>query len=286
MGKYDKKRTRKNRKGLIIVFLLLAALFFAISMISKFQESERRVNQTNPPVTETQITQIAPSTEIQDFIDTIPSVETVASEETQTPALVETVAPVVDSENMVIFPLLAVDGKLEIESLFQFEGFNPDCDNLDGDKIAAIIVRNLSDVYLTKANISVVLGDGAKISFAISDLPAGKSAVAFSTDNTELSNDFCCVNISTDAIFENVDPVDGLTVFVDGMMVTVTNNTASELNDIDVYCRGVFGDWYFGGISYIYTIDKLAAGESTTITAIDCILGEAEVVRVAANEKN
>lgn len=286
MGKYDKKRTGKNRKGLIIVFLLLAALVFAISMISKFQESERRVNQTNPPVTETKITLIAPSTEIQDFIDTIPSVETVASEETQTPALVETVAPVVDSENMVIFPLLAVDGKLEIESLFQFEGINPDCDNLEGEKIAAIIVRNVSDVYMKEAKISMVLGDGTGIFFVISDLPAGKSTVAFSTDNTELSDDFCCVSVSTDAVFENVDSVDGISVTVDGMMVTVTNNSANELYGIDVYCRGVFGEWYFGGVTYVYTIEKLAVGESTTITAVDCILGVVDVVRVAVNEKN
>lgn len=290
MGKYAKKRVIKSRRVLIVVLvslvLLLAALILAMPMFFPSVEPEIMGDQTRPPIAETVIPDHTPPAEQQESIETISPTENAQSEETEAPASVETTEPTVDMGSMITFPLVTEEGKLEIESLFQFEGINPDCDYQEGDKIAAIIVRNVSGVYLKAADISMILGDSSQIMFAVSDLPAGKSAVVFSTDNTELADEYYCAAVSTDAVFEEVDSVEGISVTVDGMMVTVTNNSPNELYGIEVYCHGVFDDWYFGGVTYVYTIEKLAAGDSTTITAVDCILGVVDVVRITVNEKN
>lgn len=74
-------------------------------------------------------------------------------------------------------------------------------------------------------------------------------------------------------------------VSVEGTQITLTNTSGEDFLDIVIYCRSPLNKEYFGGMAYVYTIEQLPAGESTTIDAWDCILGEAEVMRITAAER-
>ena len=96
------------------------------------------------------------------------------------------------------FPYIIDEGKLEVNSLFQFQGINPDSGNQEGTDIAAVVVKNISDLYLTSANICMEMSDGTKLEFLITELPAGKQIMAFSTENKILAEDAECISVSCD----------------------------------------------------------------------------------------
>lgn len=180
---------------------------------------------------------------------------------------------------------VSLDGKLEIESLFPYDGINPDCGNQEGKSIAAIVLRNTSDTYLDQADIEMTLTDGSVVRFQVEDLPAGKSVMAFSAENGQLKDGVGCADMTHTVVYDTtVTQTDLVSVSTDGMSVAVTNVSGKKLTNIDVYCHNSLDGDYFGGTTYMYTIENLAAGEIATIFALDCILGMVEVVRVTADQ--
>ena len=177
--------------------------------------------------------------------------------------------------------LFVEDGKLEIESLFSFEGINPDADNATGEDIAAISVKNLSGMYLEEAKITV-LANEEELQFAVTDLPEGSSANAFSIDNAMLESSFVCDDVKCEAVFKDneVGIPEQITVEENGTQISVTNNSEQELSKVTIYCRCPFEEEYFGGIAYQYEIQGLATGETKLVNAEDFFLGIVEVVRI------
>lgn len=265
MGKFEKKKTRKKKKawkGFVIAFVLV--MFLAVLGLFVMPQVLYRLNSDPEPETLVQNT------------------ETTAAVSDEQPAA-DASQP---SDSGVTFPCVLEDGKLEVESLFQFDGINPDAGNQEATDVAAIVVRNLSGTYLQTATVTAALDDGAVRTFAVQDLPAGKSAMVFSTDNALLSESHKCADLSVESVFEDPLSNDSVKVSVDGMTVTLENISGETLSGIDVYCRDVFGDQYFGGVAYQYTIETLSAGETTTVTVLDSLMGITEVVRVAVNDQN
>lgn len=185
----------------------------------------------------------------------------------------------------VTFPLSLDDGRLEINSLFQFTGINPDCGNQDGTDIASIVLKNVSGMYLAEANISLTLLDGTQLNFTVTELPAGESAMAFSTENLSIPANAVCLSTGCEASYDPtaVTDSDQVTASADGIRITLTNVSGQAISQIVVYCRDLLGDDYFGGTTYSYTVTDLPAGESTTVEATDCVLGMAEVIRIVVN---
>ena len=185
-----------------------------------------------------------------------------------------------------VFPCELEDGKLKVTSFFQFTGSNPDCNGEEGENIASINLVNQSEKHLALARLTAVLSDGTEIHFEVSDIPAGKSVMTFSTENTdyELSNP-CKEIICTMAEFENDSVVmeDKVSVTVQETEVVLTNTSEKELSDLTVYCHCLLDTDYFGGLTYQYPVDTIPAGESVTLQAADCYLGEAAVVRISDN---
>lgn len=267
MGKYERKKARKSRKGLVPGVLTAAILVALVAVLVSPGAAPGGV-----------------STDGAETGTTMPTAQPSQSEPsggTQPPFTPEYI---IGTGETVEFPLQLEDGKLEIDSLFQFEGVNPDCGNQEGDRIAAIIIRNTSGMYLKSAGILAELADGTQIRFSVFHLPAGKEVLAFSVDNAQLEDNMECIGLRVQAEFEQPQTRDGLSVSVDGMTITVTNETGNTISGIDVLCHGVFGERYFGGTAYTYKIAELPAGESAAIIATDCLLGVAEVVRVAVND--
>ncbi|MBR5126257.1 MAG: hypothetical protein IKU68_05935, partial [Oscillospiraceae bacterium] len=67
-------------------------------------------------------------------------------------------------------------------------------------------------------------------------------------------------------------------------VITLQNKTAEEIPELVLYCHASLGEEYFGGITYKYTVNNLAAQGSATVNAVECTLGIAEVVRIAIPE--
>lgn len=185
--------------------------------------------------------------------------------------------------NAVEFPYKLEEGKISIDSVFQFTGFNPDNENMEGENIAALTVVNQSEQHLTFAQFTVKLADGAELAFEITDLPAGQKAMIFEKENQIYELDDVCREITDTAEFEDASPVmaDKLSVEVQETAVTLTNHSEEDLSNLLLHCHCVIDDAYFGGLTYTYPIASIPAGQSASVDAVDCYLGQAAVVRVS-----
>lgn len=183
------------------------------------------------------------------------------------------------------FPYPLEGGKLEVSSLFQFTGFNPDCGMAEGDNIASLSFTNCSGEYLNHAVFTVTLRDGTQLHFEAVDVPAGAGVMAFSPDNAAYDLSVPCDDITCEAEFAADAPLmaDAVSVSVEGTAVTLTNLTGESLTNLVVNCHTLFEGSYFGGLTYSYPVETLEAWGSVTLQAEDCFLGEAAVVRIVQN---
>ena len=179
-------------------------------------------------------------------------------------------------------PYALEDGKLTVDTLFQFSGLNPDRQDEEAENVAAIQLTNTSQEHLAVVNITVTTTDGTTAAFTAYDIPSGMSAMVICTDNTVISNGAACAQITCDAVFASESPLaaDKLAISVEGTEITVENISGEDLAQITVYCHSMLDESSYGGITYPYVIDSLPAGESTVVNAWECILGLAKVVRV------
>mgnify|MGYP003238159368 CR=1 FL=1 len=171
------------------------------------------------------------------------------------------------------------DGKLEMKSIFSYAGPNPDNNAEEGDNIAAIQMTNCSDTYLASAKITVTVGDGTKLTYQVEALPAGKTVTAFEVQNQELPDK------PADAKTQYSNDVslheEALTITVEDTNIGLTNISQEAIQNMTVFYHDVMDDEYFGGKSYRKTVESLAAGESTTVTAEECYIGEAAVASIS-----
>lgn len=276
MGKYENKtpassraqtqKKRQKKTGTQIVLVVVLSVFLAalLMMFVVPQMLYRLSGQESDPELDV-AEDIAATEEATGTEETLPQIA-------------------YSQEDVLDFPAKLEDTKLEIESLFSFSGINPDSGNQEGDDLATIMLKNTSEAYLEQAVIRATLLDGTECTFVVTDLPAGKSTMAFATGNEALAQENSCVSLSCEASFTELEPWDQLSVSTVGTTVTLQNNSDKDLTNIDVYCRDVFGESYFGGITYKQTISNLPANQSATVDVTDSLLGMVEVVRIAINE--
>ncbi len=186
-------------------------------------------------------------------------------------------------ERVVTFPYFVEGDKIEITTLFQYSGPNPDCGEEMGEDIASLSVTNRSGKHVTQETLTLKLATGEKLVFEIQDLPANETAWVFASDNASCTQDAEVTSLRSTARMVSEDQLmsDKIAVHVEETAVTLTNLTAEDLPGLTVYCHTRFDDAFFGGSVYSYPVDNLPAGESVTIQAEDCYLGEAVVVRIA-----
>ena len=279
MGKYEsktpvangakKQQKRQKKTGTQIVLVVVLSVFLAalLMMFVVPQMLYRLSGQESDPE-----------------LDVTEEVE--EPEEPEEPKEAEGTLPQItySPEDVLDFPAMLEDANLEVESLFSFSGINPDSGNQEGDDLATILLKNTSETYLEQAVIQATLLNGTECTFVVTDLPAGKSTMAFATGNESLAQEVSCVALSCEASFTELEPWDQLSVSTVGTTVTLQNNSGEDITNIDVYCRDVFGESYFGGITYKHTISSLPANQSATVDVTDSLLGMVEVVRIAINE--
>lgn len=254
MAMAEKKKKRTGKILLLsVVFLLLAVVLILFVMPQVLYRL-----QADPESMETEMAAITEETRSQTESVRIPG-------------------------TAVELPATLEDGRLQIESLFQFDGINPDCENREQEHIAAILVKNLSGEFLSEAKIMMELSNGTQTSFVVTNLPAERAAMVFSAENSSIKEEDVCMGIACEARWDEAAAAipEGIAVSAEGITITVTNQTAQDIPELTVYCHSLLGEDFFGGITYMYKIENLSANETTVIEAPECIMGMAEVVRVA-----
>lgn len=184
------------------------------------------------------------------------------------------------------FPYELEGGKLSVSSIFQFTGSNPDNENAEGENIAALTVVNQSEQHITSAEIRVKLADETELIFEIVDMAAGQSVMVFEKENQTYDLNDVCEEITDTVEFEE-EPVlmeDRISIDVQGTTVTLTNNSGEDLSNLLLHCHCLIDNSYFGGLTYTYPVESIPAGQSASVEAEDCYLGEAAVVRVSQDD--
>jgi len=184
------------------------------------------------------------------------------------------------------FPYELAEGKLQAASLFQYSGLNPDCNNEEGEDIAALEIVNQSDEFCRSAEIQVVMQDGTELLFKAEDIPAGKKIWVFESNNQSIGQDDACEEINDTSEFGEASLLeDQIAVSVKDTAITLENLTGEEITDLMVGCHCLFEDTYFGGVTYSYPAGTVPAGGQAAVEASDCYMGTAEVVWISKNEE-
>ena len=184
------------------------------------------------------------------------------------------------------FPYELAEGKLQAASLFQYSGLNPDCNNEEGEDIAALEIVNQSDEFCRSAEIQVVMQDGTELLFKAEDIPAGKKIWVFESNNQSIGQDDACEEINDTSEFGEASLLeDQIAVSVKDTAITLENLTGEEITDLMVGCHCLFEDTYFGGVTYSYPAGIVPAGGQAAVEASDCYMGTAEVVWISNNEE-
>ena len=185
------------------------------------------------------------------------------------------------TDSGIDFPYTSEDGNLQITALIQFTGPNVDAENADGEDIAGLQIRNISDRYLDEAEIKVRIDDETEYSFLVQDLPAGSETVAFelagqSYDGQAVCREIECTAQMTDTSMRE----DAVQITTDGSKLIITNIAEQQIDNAVVIYRCTTGDSYIGGISYEIPVSGLAGGESFEYEDSKCLLGTPEAVGV------
>lgn len=279
------------KKKLVFAALGAAVLILAAALLP------RTIRAPDAPTAPAVQTRPAETQGTEPILPTEP-METVPPVTTEPPAVIQTqpagtrpvetepeqtVAP---TEAPEIFPVLLEDGMLTVQSMFQFSGMNPDADLQFGENIAGLQLVNTSDRHLTVAELAAVLEDGTILSFRAEDVAPGMTVMAFSLEHGSVEDPDRCVEVYGYAEFEEGDPLrsDLVEIQVEGVEITVKNVSGMDLTNLDIICHGLLDGSAFGGRAYTYQITSLASGGSTTVYAMDCILGMTQVTRVEQGE--
>lgn len=180
----------------------------------------------------------------------------------------------------VEFPIMLEKDQLEVNSVFQYTGANPDCEWQEGENIGALTLINHSERYLKSAELKVKLSNGETLHFTVTDIPTGKTAWLFEVENGVFPLDEYCVSVDAKAKYTKDTGLEGVTAEATGPQVTLTNTTGEDLENLTVWCHTLFNDAYFGGTVHSYPVERISKGDTAELMAVDCILGDAEVVRV------
>lgn len=187
-----------------------------------------------------------------------------------------------ETDEGLAFPYLLEEEQIQVDSLFQYSGINPDAENAECEDVAAIQMKNNSEQYLESAEVSVELSDGTAYSFVVQDIPAGKSVIAFESGNTSYDGKTGVAFIEAKTSYSSEVGVkeDEVKVTSDDNGVQISNISGDAIGTMKVKYHCVMDDMYFGGISSETEVDGLAAGESTAVDTSESILGDADVVSI------
>lgn len=181
--KKQKKAQKSSRLGFVILAVILLIVIAAVAFgKSNAEETAKKPTEKAEVTEETKSDEAGVNEQTDDEEADDAQTSEISLKVSETPEEK-------DKAEGLSFPYMLDDGKLEVTSIFQFSGMNPDCDGENGDNIAALTLKNLSDKHMASADVTSVLEDGTAYHFKITDIPAGKTVMAFSAENASYEND-------------------------------------------------------------------------------------------------
>jgi len=179
---------------------------------------------------------------------------------------------------------LLEDGALAVNSLFTSDVPNPDEDDEPVTDLASLQVTNIGNQFLKRADITVILQDDTELTFLVTNLPAGKSLFAFDVNSTSVENtEYQSISSVAEWLAEGEQLPDGLAITVDENLITITNNSGSDMTNLTVTYHCLMDTVYYGGLSYTKTVAALPGGKSAALSAEECWLGIPELVCITAD---
>lgn len=191
-----------------------------------------------------------------------------------------------EEERVVTFPYLIDGDKLEVLSLFQYTGNNPDCGGEDGENIAVLALTNRAAKHMDYMEIVLKLESGEELVFEATDIPAGQAIWAFSTENLSCPANPVVRSLNSTVRFANEESLLNTAVQVQtaGTSVTLTNQTNQVLTELTLHCHTQLNKDYFGGLASRYPVGDIPVGGSVTVETADIGQGELVPVWVSQNK--
>lgn len=184
-------------------------------------------------------------------------------------------------QKQISFPYVAEERDIQVMSLIQFDGPNIDEDGYMGENIAGLQVKNISDKYISEADIELVMENGASYHFMIQDLPNEAVTTALEKSSRTYDKREICTDIKTSVKTEDISMrEDAVDIQTDGTEIIVANISQNPTGDMTVIYRYLAGDSYIGGRSYKITVPPLEPGESYKYEDTTGVMGLPYVVGV------
>lgn len=155
------------------------------------------------------------------------------------------------------------------------------------ENVAAIRVTNHSEQYLEFSTLIYEI-NGQTATFVATGLPPGKSAWVMEKSRMIIDNgsEFHYQGSTTSFKADVGSTSDQIEITSDGNMLTATNKSKKEMENIVVYYKVLHDDGnFFGGITYVVDFGNVKAGESKKTLAGHYAEGKAEIVRLDWQEK-
>lgn len=155
------------------------------------------------------------------------------------------------------------------------------------ENVAAIQITNSSNKYLELATLLYEI-NGQTATFVVTGIPAGKTAWVMEKSRMVVTSSAEFQYLASTTSFRNdiVSSSQMIDIAADGNMMTATNKSESDMENIVVYYKVKHDDGnYFGGITYVVDFGQVKAGESAETLAGHYKKGQAEIVRIDWAEK-
>ena len=162
----------------------------------------------------------------------------------------------------ITLPASVPDTQLVLEEIVSYDGaYLEDGSFEEVTNVAAALIHNEGDRWVSAAEITLTVEE-TRFVFFVQELPPGESALVLERTRQKIKQrDF--TDVSGVCNYYNGEQTDGITADISSGVLTLTNTTQTDVADILVYYKTVYGDglFYMGGKVHILPVEKLVAGE-------------------------
>ncbi|MCD8383121.1 MAG: hypothetical protein LUC30_09500 [Clostridiales bacterium] len=169
----------------------------------------------------------------------------------------------------ISFPYTATADELKLLAVYDYSGYYiEDGTETAIDSVAVLEIENTSSQAIEYAVISLT-ADGETLTFEVSLLPAGGTALVMEADKKSCSETATFTYEGSEiAALDSFDLCEGqVSVSTDESgAVTVANISGEDISELRLFYKNQLDTGeYVGGIAYTVKLEDLAAGESQTV---------------------
>lgn len=174
------------------------------------------------------------------------------------------------------------DDRLKLIGSMEYEGPDFDDESMEEGDYTMLMIQNVSGSFLRNAEIEVKVNDSEKMKLVIDSLPTGETAMVIGQEYNAFSEDAVYQVVSCKSVYEEtiIDKKEGLDVICENGNIQVINQSAEDMSNVTVRYKGKVNDMLLGGITYEFTMDSLAAGQTFETFSQSFLAESIQVVEV------